>query len=325
MARSKSGGTRSFIRGRVGADVYTIGKDGAGKKQQVIRSLAEQVANPRTLAQMRNRMIMSTVMQAQSALASIIDHSFDGISPGQPSISHFIKENFRMLSSNDKFYNEYREKGVVVNPYIISSGNVIAPSTVVIGKCLKPGSTNFNLWGAIEINIDKASATMADLRAALNFDSLEDYITAVFLFSGYEDWDSSDNPYWVKQPESATVLIRAKLTNQLSDDTVLTAANIEQAFQVETNWKGLLVEIVEGDNDTTVYVSVNTKYTDSVGTVRSMIYPSRGPIFSKKTSEGYEHSTCTLYFVLDDPYTNYTDALDTYPIGETKFLNGGEI
>ena len=30
MARSKSGGTRSFLRGRVGADVYSIGKDDNG-------------------------------------------------------------------------------------------------------------------------------------------------------------------------------------------------------------------------------------------------------------------------------------------------------
>ena len=62
MAKSKNGGTRAMIRGRVGSDVYSIGKDGKGARQQVVRSLAEQVANPRTQAQMFNRMIMSTVM-----------------------------------------------------------------------------------------------------------------------------------------------------------------------------------------------------------------------------------------------------------------------
>lgn len=48
MAKSKSGGTRAYIRGRVGADVYSIGKTANGKKQQVVRSLAETVANPQT-------------------------------------------------------------------------------------------------------------------------------------------------------------------------------------------------------------------------------------------------------------------------------------
>ena len=71
MAKAKSGGTRSFLRGRVGSDVYSIGKDAKGNKQQIVRSLAESVANPQTLAQMRGRMIMSTIMQAVSSMSAI--------------------------------------------------------------------------------------------------------------------------------------------------------------------------------------------------------------------------------------------------------------
>ena len=92
MAKSKNGGSRAYIRGRIGSDVYSVGKDGKGQKQQVIRSLAVQVANPRTSNQMFGRMIMSTVMQAVSGLSFIIDHSFDGKVKGQPSISEFIRQ-----------------------------------------------------------------------------------------------------------------------------------------------------------------------------------------------------------------------------------------
>ena len=70
MAKSKNGGSRAYIRGRIGSDVYSVGKDGMGKKQQVVRSLAVQVTNPRSQSQMFNRMIMSTVMQGVSALCS---------------------------------------------------------------------------------------------------------------------------------------------------------------------------------------------------------------------------------------------------------------
>ena len=42
MAKSKNGGTRSFIRGRIGSDVYSVGKVGKGARQPVVRSLAEQ-------------------------------------------------------------------------------------------------------------------------------------------------------------------------------------------------------------------------------------------------------------------------------------------
>ena len=100
MAKSKNGGTRSFIRGRIGSDVYSVGKDGKGARQQVVRSLAEQVANPRSSAQMFGRMVMSTVMQTVSALKPIIDHSFDGVATGQPSISEFIRRNYALVKAD---------------------------------------------------------------------------------------------------------------------------------------------------------------------------------------------------------------------------------
>ena len=75
-------------------------KDGKGKKQQVVRALAETVKNPQTIAQMRGRMIMSTVMQAQSAMAYIVDHSFDGVPAGQPSISEFIRRNYELIKAD---------------------------------------------------------------------------------------------------------------------------------------------------------------------------------------------------------------------------------
>lgn len=129
MAKSKSGGTRSYIRGKIGADVYSIGKDGKGNRQQVVRSLAEQVSNPQTESQMFGRMIMSTVMQAVSAFRTIIDHSFDGLPAGQPSISEFIRRNYALIrtdalahpsSSNTFGLVKYQQKGIKAGPYIIS-------------------------------------------------------------------------------------------------------------------------------------------------------------------------------------------------------------
>ena len=121
MAKSKNGGSRAYIRGRIGSDVYSVGKNGMGEKQQVVRSLAEQVSNPRTSGQMFGRMIMSTTMQAVSALTAIIDHSFDGVPKGQPSISQFIKNNYALIkadaiahsAASNKFgLNKYQEKGI---------------------------------------------------------------------------------------------------------------------------------------------------------------------------------------------------------------------
>lgn len=156
MAKSKSGGTRSYIRGRVGADVYSIGKDGAGKKQQVVRSLAESVANPQTESQMRGRMIMSTVMQAASGLKPIIDHSFDGISGRQGNISEFVKRNYALIkadvaanpASNNVFgLNKYQEKGAKVGAYIISNGEAVWPAA------LRPQVGGMFVWESLEENV----------------------------------------------------------------------------------------------------------------------------------------------------------------------------
>ena len=91
MAKSKNGGTRAYIRGRIGSDVYSVGKTSDGKKQQVVRSLAESVANPRTASQMFGRMVMSTVMQAVSGFKPIIDHSLMAYPLASPqSVSLFV-------------------------------------------------------------------------------------------------------------------------------------------------------------------------------------------------------------------------------------------
>ena len=118
MAKSKSGGTRTYIRGRVGSDVYSIGRDGKGKKQQVVRSLAESVANPQTQAQMRGRMIMSTLAQAQAGLRVIIDHSFDNVVGSRANLAEFVSRNYALIkadiaahpSSGNKFgLNAYQD------------------------------------------------------------------------------------------------------------------------------------------------------------------------------------------------------------------------
>lgn len=178
MAKSKSGGTRSYIRGRVGADVYSIGKDGAGKKQQVVRSLAESVANPQTESQMRGRMIMSTVMQAASGLKPIIDHSFDGFSGRQANISEFVKRNYALIkadvatnpSAGNSFgLNKFQEKGAKVGAYLISVGEAFWPETL-----------NRQIGGVFVWQTAIEEIKIADFMAATGL-STEDYLTVVAI------------------------------------------------------------------------------------------------------------------------------------------------
>lgn len=292
MAKSKSGGTRSYIRGRVGADVYSIGRDAKGAKQQVVRSLAETVANPQTIAQMRGRMIMSTVMQAVSVMRPIIDHSFDNVPNGQPSISEFISRNYALIkadvaahpaSDNDFGLNRYQEKGAKCGAWLISQGEAVLPDAIHIDV----------FTPAIEILLGKADATLADLKSVLGLGA-EDYFTIVAL--GSELGFSYCRFHW-KEPADLTV--------------ALTAANFLTCFTLEGNFTPTVTKATGTQTD---------EYTLS----GDGLFECGGVILTKKTTSGYQHSTCQLYNKSESQFPADT-ALPSYPVGTQMFLNGGDI
>lgn len=285
MATSKTGGSRAYLRGRVGSDVYSIGKDAKGKKQQVVRSLAESVKNPQTQAQMFGRMIMSTVMQAVSAMRPIIDHSFDNVPAGQPNVSEFIKRNYALIaadaktneSANNTFgLNKYQEKGAKFGAYVISVGSAIGIKGVTVDGTAK----------TLTIALG-ASATMGDLKAAIGLTS-NDYFTAcAILANGKFAYE------------------RFHLNAEVADETVISAENVDSLFLVEGN---LTVQIALSTNNVVVTLSeFSANY---------------GIIVSRKDANGYTHSACQLATV-SAPDWNASVALPTYPVGTQKFLNGG--
>lgn len=288
MAKSKTGGTRAFIRGRIGSDVYSIGKTSKGARQQVVRSLAEQVSNPRTQEQMKGRMIMSTVMQAVSALQPIIDHSFDGLPVGQPSISEFIRRNYALVKDDVAAHPnggnhfglvKYQEKGVKVGDYVVSSGKAVLPSIVKF-------NSNFVLFKLGEGNL-----TVGKLKSGLGL-SVDGYLTAVML-------DQIDG----------FVYARFRLTTTLSDDTAITSQNIDSLFTIESNVT-VTPSIYENDLSFELAATANTY--------------ANGVIVSEKENGAWIHNDCVL--AGDDFYDYQANvALPTYPVGAEQFLNGGNL
>lgn len=288
MAKSKSGGTRSYIRGRVGADVYSIGKDAQGKKQQVVRSLAESVANPQTQSQMRGRMIMSTVMQAVAALKPIIDHSFDNVTGRQPNISEFIARNYALVkadvlahpsSANAFGLNKYQEKGVKRGAYIIADGDAQLPSALVLTKAS----------GSIAITMAADAVTIAGLKSALGMTS-EEYFTLVGITAdGKANYE------------------RFRVNPTLADNTAISSSNIGDVFAVE------------GNAAATVSVASNV-ITITLAAVANCC----AVIISKKVSGGYVHNEAVLGSLTGVDF-NADAALPTYPVGAQDYLNGGDI
>lgn len=90
MGKAKRGGVFGMIRGSVGPATYSIGKDGAGKKQQIIREKPVEVYNPRTRAQAIQRMKLVPITYAMNLLGDIVNHSFRGVAEGMPSKRYFM-------------------------------------------------------------------------------------------------------------------------------------------------------------------------------------------------------------------------------------------
>ena len=288
MAKSKNGGTRSFIRGRIGSDVYSVGKDGKGARQQVVRSLAEQIANPRSSAQMFGRMVMSTVMQAVSALKQIIDHSFDGVATGQPSISEFIRRNYALVKADAEAHptedntfglNKYQEKGVKPGYFIVSNGSVQLPSAVTIAANI------------MSITLPTGNYTVGGLKSVLGL-SADGYLTIVL----------------VGDIEGAK-FVRIRLTTTLVDSTAISAQNVASLFTQEGNASATVA--LSGSQITFEVPSKNATITSGV-------------IVSEKIAGAWIHNQCVLGGDKNAVFPA-SAALPTYPTGAQMFLNGGEL
>lgn len=288
MAKSKNGGSRAFIRGRIGSDVYSVGKNGQGARQQVVRSLAVQVSNPRTQSQMLGRMIMSTVMQAVSALSPVIDHSFDNIAKGQPSISEFIRRNYQLVkadaiahpaSGNTFGLNKYQEKGTRSGAYVVSDGQLVLPTTIykdAMNLKITPGASGLTVAGIIEgMGVSR-----------------DGYLTWLGLVPG-----------------GGMNFGRVTVDPSLADSTVISADNVASVFLVESNCQ---VEIEISNGKVSFAFNSETQAHHC------------GVIMSSNVDGGWKHNTCVLEAESSPTWTADV-ALPTYPTGAAQFLNGGDL
>lgn len=292
-----------MLKGRIGSDVYSVGKDGKGRRQQVVRSLAEQVSNPRTTSQMAGRMIMSTVMQAAKYFNNIIDHSFDGLPVGQPSISKFISLNYAELKKGTGLYNEYQEKGVKKNAYILSQGTLQWNANVFFGQNTNDDSTAFGKWG-VQILTGEKNITVAQLRQLISGGGEDGYITVICLVSG------------TSKPAG---FVRYRVNPALAGtDNVFDASwnVIANLFETESN--GAYVDLITESG-----AGFDEGFAIHLGAGNPNQKDYAGAIWSKKVNGTWKHTACTL--AAGDETSNYDTALATYPVGSEQFLNGGDL
>lgn len=288
MAKSKSGGTRSMIRGRVGSDVYSVGRDAKGKKQQIVRSLAETVSNPRTQSQMRGRMIMATIAQALAVLRPIVDHSFDNVTGSRANLAEFTSRNYALIkadiaanpNSGNKFgLVLYNERGAKRGQFIVADGQANVPNALTLTKDS----------GLLTITLAADDLTIGGLKSVLGMTS-EEYFTLVGL-----------------DANGQALYERFRINPSMSASTVISADNLANVFATEGN-----------------AVAAVSLSTNTISILLEAVATCCAVIVSKKANGKYIHNEAVLGGGTN--FENSANvALPTYPVGQQDYLNGGDI
>lgn len=167
---------QGMARGKVG-DVVFSRLNG----EQVSRVRNRHPKNPRTNAQLYQRAIMATIMQAYSAGKEIFDHSFEGKRVGEDNMRVFMSRNIKML------------RGVIANevdtkvPIKEEKGRVVAPGAItpvpVNGLIVSQGTVYQNYF-KVSAATEAAEASIATPAVASADEKLADYAARVGLYTG---------------------------------------------------------------------------------------------------------------------------------------------
>lgn len=275
--------------------------------QQVTKDRVYGGKNPRTLAQMNQRMAMATSSAAYAAMREIVDHSFEGISYGANTMAKFIELNTKLIKTNESAvtqqfgFNPYGDRALLMGAYKMSAGSA---SAIVPGDDAAIKTDGGHV--AVSIHDNAAGSGAAGFTADSFMErygvKVGDMITAVFIAAK----DGS--------PENIFGFVRFKFVK--AGDVVLTSENLSQYIEIESNLAGTITVNKAG---------FGIIFTSSA-VVDYAVSPCTGWIHSAHVNGQWTRSNVTLDVPAGVDYQfSYDDAIATYPVGESYVLNGGEL
>lgn len=272
--------------------------------KQVTKEKAEQVKNPRTLAQMRNRMILTTSSAAYAAMKEIVDHSFQGFVYGLQNMSRFQSVNNKLLRANlqaatSQFaYANYGDARVLPGAYVISEGS-LAPIPSAMFACAITGANSvaFTLQPGVTAEQLTADAIIAALGLQVGELATLCFLADCGTDAGYK-------------------FGFIRLTVKAAGSVQLTVANLTEYFDIESNAPVAITSVANG-------TAVITATIDGVLADGGLCY---GCIHSANVDGSWKRSDTTMTIAegtLLEPTA--TQAIATYPVGGSKILNNGDI
>lgn len=272
--------------------------------QQVTKDRVYGGKNPRSLAQMVQRMCLATSSAAYAQMKQIVDHSFEGISYGANTMAEFIKVNTKLIKSNyeqagdDFAYNPYGDRGLKVGAYQMAKGTATPINASVFSATKSSGQLAVGILKGAAENVT-ASAIMATLGIAVG-----ELATFCFMYAkagSADDW--------------AFGFLR--ITALQAGDITLTDANIGQYLLIESNLPVSSVVVTSSS------LSIVVTTPNDEGTITDI---AQCVIHSLKSANGWLRSNAVMAAGAGtDIAPTAEDALATYPVGESYVLNGGDI
>ena len=263
--------------------------------QQITKERVYKVKNPRTLQQMRQRMIMATVSAAYSYLKEICDHSFEGFGVGSPCMSEFMRLNLDALKAkaqNDAAvvaFNAFQDKNINPVPFMVAKGslNEIVP-TIADGKLS---------WSTPKNDAD--TTTAEGIYAALGLNQ-GDLVT--FILCG-GDFINNAALTFAPQPLAIT---------RLHADKQGAVASLADAFTVESNNQGNINVDFSLGSDIVFEAHCDKLVMGAV-------------IISRKAADKWLRSNATMVLKTGIPTTTVSRQLATYPVERDLILNGSGL
>lgn len=272
---------------------------------QVTKEKAEQVKNPRTLAQMRNRMVLTTSSAAYAAMKAIVGHSFEGYTYGLQNMSRFQSVNNKLLRANigaatPRFaYCNYGDAKLLPGDYQVSEGSL---KSLPSGKFT--AQMNVNNGGSVHCNANIAlgdqERTADNVLAALGL-NVGDMVTTLVVWR-----EGAAGPYHFD-------FIRFKSVK--GGTTVLTDDNIDEYFTLESSRPCNFLTVTDAD--------ITYGFEAPGGVASAPI--GKAFILSSMQGGSWKRSTEKLSWRADFTFApSDTDAIATYPVGDSYILNGGD-
>lgn len=263
--------------------------------KQITKDRVYDVKNPRTEAQMRQRMLMTTIGAAYKTLRSIADHSFEGYSSGMQCMRQFNSRNLNRFkqaaaAKGSVAFNEYKDGDINPLPFILASGSL-------------PGfSFKFDATSNLEIVGEKEEAdftTAEGIYAALGV-QCNDLITFCTVIG---EGTTLNGVYSYKAERFNIVRLYCDKSGAVSKPA--------DAFTISTN------------ND---QASVSMSTAANAITIKTGEADFGAVIQSRKNDSGWLRSDAVMIVndtVIADVKT--ANQLATYPVGTELILNNGPM